>query len=445
MHARSASFLLTLAIAIPVVEFSATTARAQQQVSDADRNAARDLYQEGDTLRQQGRYADALDRFQRSFAVFPAPTTAFRIAQCKTALGKLVEAAEEFRAVTNVQLPASPPEAYVKAKQDAAVELGLLEPRIPKLKINVNPSPLAGLTVTIDGTAMPIALVGVARPINPGSHRIVAPAAGYNPAQAQVDVRERQQPIPEITLTLQQNGISYTTVPPTNGGTTTYQQGGTTTYQGGTNSTYGGTYQGGYQQPQGNGAYPYNTWVPPRRRPEGPRNALMLGVDAAASIPFGNVANYDLSNQYSVGGAFGVDVGLRLARILYLGAMAQGSFFGGNANGTPASSGGVAFSLAAVLGFMSNPEGAGIYFEIGGGIRTISLSTPNISLLTGDFIIGIGAQVKAGNFRVVPKIDLYVGPNDQASAHGFFTIGLAFFWELPLDRPVVAATVQPAY
>ena len=58
--------------------------------------------------------------------------------------------------------------------------------------------------------------------------------------------------------------------------------------------------------------------------------------------------------------------------------------------------------------------------------------------------------MKAGSFRIVPKVDLYVGGGDNAGLLnnflGFFTVGLGFFWELPLDKPVaVNASVQPAY
>src|SRR5579871_5474368 len=99
------SFIRSLLFGLVLLAGTGETAHAQQ-VSDADRNAARDLYNEGEALRQQGKYPDAIDRFTRSFAVFPAPTTAFRLAQCKAAVVQLVEAEEEFRALANGTLPA---------------------------------------------------------------------------------------------------------------------------------------------------------------------------------------------------------------------------------------------------------------------------------------------------------------------------------------------------
>lgn len=435
MKARSLSIVLALCFAVPT---AIAPSRAHAQISDADRNAARDLYIEGVGLQKAGKYSEALDRFQRSLAVFPtAPTTAFHMAQCKEALGQLVEAAEQLRLIANTPLPPNSSEAFNQAKADAAVELQNLEPRIPKLKINVLPAGVQGLTVTIDGAQVPTALVGVARPINPGSHRVVANAPGYAPSQQQVDVRERQQPVPEITLTLQPGGggVTYQNVPPTGGGTTTYPP------TGGGGTTYPPNYQGG-AYPQGGGYSPYGTWIPPRRRPEGPRNALLIGVDGALSVPFGNGvagSSTDLTTQLSVGGGFGVDVGLRLARILYIGALAQGSGFGGDSTKI-GSTGGWAFAFDGILGLMTGPDTAGFYFELGGGVRATS---DNIGVDTlPEVVIGLGAQVKAGNFRVLPKIDFFLDPGTSVF-HGFFTLGLTVFWELPLSKPTPAAPADP--
>ena len=434
MKVRALSILVGLSFAVPL---AIAPSPARGQVSDADRNAARDLYNEGWQLQQQGRYADAVDRYTRSLAVFPAPTTAFRLAQCKEALGKLVEAAEELRAIRNAPLPAGSPQAFVTAQQEAAAEVPKLEARIPKIKIDIQPAGVSGLVVTVDGATMPTALVGVARPIDPGSHTITATAPGYSQAQARVDVREKQTPMPEVTLTLQASATGPT-----------YQTGGPTYQTGGPTYQTGGPYGGGYQGTTGYS--PYNTWVPPRRRPEGPRNALLLGIDGALSVPFGNAGlPTDLTTQLGIGGAGGVDVGLRLARVLYLGAYAQLGYFGGSTSGFTTTTGGVSFGLGAVLGIMSNPEGAGIYAEFGGGLRTISFNEPpGGSLVSGDIVLGIGAQFKAGQFRFIPKIDLFVGPNDnigpsttQGGYHGFFTIGIAGFWELPFAEKKPA---QPA-
>ena len=399
------------------------------QVSDADRNAARDLYIEGVALQKAGKYQEALDRFQRSLAVYPvAPTTAYHMAQCKEALGQLVEASEQLRLVRDTPLPPGASEAFNQAKTDAAAELQQLEARIPKVKIDILPAGIQGLVVTIDGAQMPTALLGVPRPINPGSHRVAAQAPGYTPGQQQVDVRERQSPPPEVSITLQPGagGVQYSNVTPNNGGTTTTNPNPNTNYP---------PNNGGYN----NGYSPYGTWIPPRRRPEGPHNALLIGIDGALTVPFGTTVSGskvgqigNLTDELGIGGAFGIDVGLRLARIIYLGAWLQGSAFGGNSN-LVGTTGGGAFSANGVFGLMSGPDTAGFYFELGGGVRYTSASDGN-AITQGEFLIGIGAQVKAGNFRFIPKIDFFIDP-EQSAFHGFFTLGIVGYWELPLDKP----------
>jgi len=418
MNRAALSFFVALSVAL--------AAPARAQISDADRNAARDLYNEGWQLQQAGKYTEALDRYQRSLSVFPtAPTTAYRMAQCKEALGKLVEAAEQLRLVATTPLPPGASESFNKAKQDAAAELQALEPRIPKIRINVQPAGVSGLTVTVDGASMPTALVGVARPVDPGSHTIVASAPGYATAQARVDVRERQQPMPEVTLSLQPGGTTYQSTYPT--------------------QNQNPNPNGGYGYGSGYGYNGYNTWVPPRRHEEGPRTALLVGVDAAAIIPTGKFGNTgaDLNNDLAnVGWGVGGEVGLRLARVVYLGAMVQPSFYT-NAEGNN----GFALSVAGLLGFMTNPEGLGFYGELGGGLRyfqgtqnadTIKARSTNA---TGfDAIFGIGLQFKAGSFRFIPKFDVFLGSHDDnqigdtQAFHAFVQFGISGYWELPLEH-----------
>lgn len=169
------------------------------EVSDADRHAARDLYREGFSLQQAGKHAEALEKFTRSFRVYGAPTTGLRIAECQAMLGKLVEAAEIFRAVQAIAVPPGNA-AFDQAKQQAAAELQQVEARMPRLTIEVTPASVRNLTVTIDGQPMSAALVGVPRPINPGPHTIVATAPNYKIAEAQVDIKEKERST--VTLAL---------------------------------------------------------------------------------------------------------------------------------------------------------------------------------------------------------------------------------------------------
>lgn len=161
-------------------------------VSDADRAAARDLFNEGVQLQKDAKYAEALDRFTRSYSVFAAPTTALRIAQCRVSTGKLLEGAEGYRAIANMQIPPNSPPAFFEAQKTASAELAGVDPRIPRAKINITPPNLPGLSVTIDGQPMNTALVGASRPVDPGSHKVVANAPGYWQVEMAFEIKEKE-------------------------------------------------------------------------------------------------------------------------------------------------------------------------------------------------------------------------------------------------------------
>lgn len=171
---------------------TATVPPAPTELTDSDRSAARDLYNTGVTLQQQGKPVDALDKFQRSVAVLRAPTTQLHIAQCKVALTHLVEGAEDYRAIMNTPLPGNSPPAFLDAQKMSGQELAALEPRIPHAKIVVTPDKTPGLQVAIDGQPVNAALVGVPRPIDPGPHKLVATAPGYLPMELSFDIREKE-------------------------------------------------------------------------------------------------------------------------------------------------------------------------------------------------------------------------------------------------------------
>src|SRR5688500_477505 len=64
-------------------------------VTEAQKVSAKALLDEGNDLFLAGRYADALERFRRSLAVWQHPATRFNIARSLIALDRLAEAADE--------------------------------------------------------------------------------------------------------------------------------------------------------------------------------------------------------------------------------------------------------------------------------------------------------------------------------------------------------------
>lgn len=211
----SAVIALCLASSISTV---APRAHAQA-VSDADRKAARDLYEKGASLQVAGKPADAIDAFRRSYQVFPAPTTALHIGQCELAQGHLVEAEEDFRALANAKIPEGSAPAFFQAQEEAKAQLAQISARIPTIKVVMTPDHVSGLAVTVDGQAMNAALVGVARPVNPGTHKVTATAPGYSSAEQSVTVQEKESK--DVPLTIKSTGVVPTTGTTTTGTTTT--------------------------------------------------------------------------------------------------------------------------------------------------------------------------------------------------------------------------------
>jgi hypothetical protein len=159
-------------------------------MSDSERKAsARAAYQEGVELQAKPSYAEALVRFQDAQRVFDAPTHLLHIAQCLAHTGKLVEAQESYELLTHRELGENAPAPFREAVEVGARELADLRPRIPTLRIEVKPAPstLRNLAVQVNGRPISNEVLGIARPVNPGTYRVTATAWGIPPSKP-VDV-----------------------------------------------------------------------------------------------------------------------------------------------------------------------------------------------------------------------------------------------------------------
>jgi hypothetical protein len=155
--------------------------------SDEERAAARAAATEGVQLLEQGRYVEALDRLQRAEALVHAPTHMLYIARAEVKLGRLVEASETYLRIRHEALPSDAPRAFVEAQAAAAQEGKDVDARMPTLLIRVGGAGAAGATVTLDGVALPPPMIGLAFPINPGTHGLRA--VGRDGASAEGSAR----------------------------------------------------------------------------------------------------------------------------------------------------------------------------------------------------------------------------------------------------------------
>jgi hypothetical protein len=185
--------------------------------SDFDRTTARTLGQEGHKALDQKDYTTAADRFSRADALVHAPTFLLGFAQAEVGLGKLVTALEAYNRILREGVPPKAPPPFVKALETARKEFDALQPRIPYVTIQVAGPAAANVKVTIDGTDVPRAALGVKRAVDPGQHAIVAVADGFAPANASFTIAESATQ----SVTLEPKPAPPGTVPPAPAGPAT--------------------------------------------------------------------------------------------------------------------------------------------------------------------------------------------------------------------------------
>ncbi|MEJ7728150.1 MAG: hypothetical protein WKG00_02950 [Polyangiaceae bacterium] len=123
-----------LAATLAVLMCAAPRAASAQPTSDAspeERQAARALADKGLELYEAGRWAEALDRFQRAETVLHAPTHLLSMARAEARLGRLLAARKLYQRAAAEKLPGAP-KAFLQARGEAEAELSLLVKDIPR-------------------------------------------------------------------------------------------------------------------------------------------------------------------------------------------------------------------------------------------------------------------------------------------------------------------------
>jgi hypothetical protein len=180
--------------------------------SDEERAAARQAAMEGIKALREQRYSAAVDLLTRAESVIHAPTHLLYLARAQASMGQLVRARENFMKIVKENIDASKPKAFHDAKSDAEKELAALEPRIPVITAIVEGGQGKSVTVTMDGTKISSALIGLPRPVDPGAHQFQASAEGLASDVMTVNVKEAGNE--RVTLVLKAGGSAASTVAP---------------------------------------------------------------------------------------------------------------------------------------------------------------------------------------------------------------------------------------
>ena len=146
----------------------------------------------------------ALSRFEAAQKLWDAPTHRLHIAQCQSQTGRLIEAQENYETLARMSLAPGSPDAFKHAQESAKKELPALKARVPSLRIQLTPAPqtIAGLAVQVNGTQQPVELLGIARPINPGTYVVQCSAPGWRQIEpVKVVVREGAKELADVRMT----------------------------------------------------------------------------------------------------------------------------------------------------------------------------------------------------------------------------------------------------
>ena len=139
-----------------------------------DPAAAQSLFYDARTLMQQNRFNEACPKLEESLRLDPGIGTQFNLAECDERLGRITSAWALYLEVASEAKALGQPDRERLARKRAAA----LEPRLPKLVIDVSSGAPQGLEVKRDGVAIGAAAWGTDIPVDPGVHRVVVSAPG---------------------------------------------------------------------------------------------------------------------------------------------------------------------------------------------------------------------------------------------------------------------------
>jgi hypothetical protein len=186
--------------------------------SDADRATARELGQQGFAALDARDYATAEDRLRRADKLVHAPTLELGLARALAGQHKFVEAQETYQRILREGVPVGAPEAFRQAMDDARKEVGSVAPLIGGVTIVVQVSgggEAPNEKVTIDGSSVNVASLGVRRAIDPGPHLLSVTADGFKPAEVRFTVPEGGSVDAPVTLEKDPNAVAATPTSPT--------------------------------------------------------------------------------------------------------------------------------------------------------------------------------------------------------------------------------------
>jgi hypothetical protein len=168
---------------VAILVLVASPARASDTTAE-DLASATTLFQQGSSLLDAGRYAEACPKLEAAQRLVQGIGVTLYLGECYEQTGRLVSAWVQFDKAA----------AMAERRQDRRGELARgraarLWPRLPKLTFVVSPdADIPGLVVTDDGEPVDHVAYNVERPVEPRTHHIRASAPDRKPWETAVDI-----------------------------------------------------------------------------------------------------------------------------------------------------------------------------------------------------------------------------------------------------------------
>ncbi len=161
-----------LACTTALVAAAAVTAGAAR----AEGGAAQTQFDYGLAEMQAGRYATGCPALAESYRLDPHPGVLFTLAECENRWGKLASALTHYGAYLDVFEHMSPEQKALQRGRDkvSLSERERLRREVPVLTVSLPRGAPVGTAVTRDGVRLAGPSLGVALPVDPGEHVVVA-------------------------------------------------------------------------------------------------------------------------------------------------------------------------------------------------------------------------------------------------------------------------------
>ena len=182
-------------------------------------SAAQTQFDYGLAEMEAGRFASGCPALAESYRIDPHPGVLFTLAECENKWGKIASAFTHYEAYIDLFAHMSDEQKAHQRGRDriAAAQRDALRPMLPQLAIALPAGAPPGTTVTRDGDPLGAPSLGVALPVDPGEHVIVAktPDGVRHETRVTLERGQRRNVVLDLSATAPPTSTSTSTPTPT--------------------------------------------------------------------------------------------------------------------------------------------------------------------------------------------------------------------------------------